>query len=411
MTPATECPSVRSFRGRKPCRHIAERTSRNTEMQTAEILKRCKCLVSQPDCRATYLRDVQSRTRGISGYLSNYVPEEIVAAAGFHPLRIIGRYETSRPHGQSLYSPVCAFARDMFAAAGSGAFSFLRHVIFPNSCDSLRVLQQMWETSPAQPPVHVLLHPIRADDHSVRYFARQIEVLADTLRSQSGVRYTDSGLADQIRRYNQTRQMLRQLYAESDGEAPFLKGSDRIALVTAAMIMDRDEYNRMLRQIAAESQCDASVGREGGKRIMVVGPLVDHLELLETIEGCGASIVADDVTNGSRYFELDVVLDGDLYENLARRYLHSGSSPTMNSSIYDHEGLFRERIRRLGPDGVVFIHQKFCDPHVHNYLAKREVLREMKVHALMLEVEHDRAAVSERDLLRIESFLEMLDEG
>ncbi len=35
----------------------------------------------------------------------------------------------------------------------------------------------------------------------------------------------------------------------------------------------------------------------------------------------------------------------------------------------------------------------------------------MKVPSLMLEVEHDRAAATERDLLRIEPFMEMLDES
>jgi benzoyl-CoA reductase subunit C len=144
---------------------------------------------------------------------------------------------------------------------------------------------------------------------------------------------------------------------------------------------------------------------------MVMGPLVDNLELLETIEQLGASIVADDVTNGSRYFDLDVGLDGNLYENLAKRYLQSGPSPTINTDIHDDERFFRRRVADLNPDGIIFINQKFCEPHVHNYLAKLEILKQMKLNTLMLEVEHDRAVVSERDLLRIESFIEMLGEG
>ena len=261
------------------------------------------------------------------------------------------------------------------------------------------------------PPIYVLLHPIQVDDHSVRYFAQQIEKLADILKNDSGLSFTDSQLADRIQRYNQTRQLLRKLYASPDGKQPFLKGSDRIALVTAGMTMDRDEYNEILQQIVTEGISAGSVEHEAGKRIMVVGPLVDNLELLETIEQLGASIVADDVTNGSRYFDLDVDLDGNLYENLAKRYLRSGPSPTMSTDIYDDERFFRRRVTDLNPDGIIFINQKFCEPHVHNYLAKLEILKEMKVNALMLEVEHDRAAVSERDLLRIESFTEMLGEG
>jgi benzoyl-CoA reductase subunit C len=380
-------------------------------MQIQQILTKCKRLVSQPDYRAVYLWDIQSKTQGISCCFSNYIPEEMIAAAGFHPLRVIGRYETSSHHGQSLYTPVCSFARDIFAAAESGAFSFASNVIFPNSCDSLKVLRQMWESDPALPPIYVLLHPIQVDDHSVRYFAQQIKKLADILKNDSGLSFTDSQLADHIQCYNQTRHLLRELYTFTDDKSPFLKGSDRIALVTAGMIMDRDEYNQILQQIITEGLSADSVERKASKRIIVMGPLVDNLELLEAIEQLGASIVADDVTNGSRYFGLDVDLDGNLYENLAKRYLRSGPSPTINIDIYDDKRFFRQRVTDLRPDGIIFINQKFCEPHVHSYLAKMEILKEMRVNALMLEVEHNRATVSERDMLRIESFVEMLGEG
>ena len=378
-------------------------------MQTQRILEKCKCLVLQPGYRAAYLQEIQSKTRGISGCFSNYIPEEVIAAAGFHPLRIIGRYETPSYEGQSLRTPVCSFVRDVFAVAQSGAFSFLSNVVFPHSCDSLQVLQQMWEAELTSPPAYVLLHPIKADDYSVRYFAQQIEKLANLLKNDSGLSFTDSQLADHIQRYNRTRQLLRTLYGVSAGKAPLLKGSDRIALVTAGMIMDRDEYNQML-HLVIENLSAGSLEREAGKRIMVLGPLVDDLELLETIERLGASIIADEVTNGSRYFDGDVELDGNLYENLARRYLRARPSPTMSSDFQLDEQLFYQRVTDLNPDGIIYINQKFCEPHIHNYLAKREILAEMKVNILMLEVEHHRDVVSERDLLRVESFVEMLEE-
>ena len=240
---------------------------------------------------------------------------------------------------------------------------------------------------------------------------RHVLKLADILKNDSGLSFTDSQLADCIQRYNQTRQLLRELYTFANDKPPFLKGSDRIALVTAGMIMDRDEYNQILQQIVTEVFSADSVEREEGKKVMVIGPLVDNLELLETIEQLGASIVADDITNGSRYFKLDVDLDGNLYENIAKRYLLSGPSPTINTNIRNDEQFFRRRVTDLRPDGVIFINQKFCEPHVHSYLAKIEILKEMRVNALMLEVEHNRATVGERDLLRIESFIEMLGEG
>ncbi len=375
------------------------------------ILNQCKGLVRQPDCRAAYLRNIRGVTRGISGYFSNYIPEEIIAAAGLHPLRIIGCYDTPSHGNGSLSTPVCSFARDVFAAAAAGAFSFLRNVIFPNSCDSLKVLQQTWQNDLTAPSVHILLHPVQASVQAVRYFAQQIERLAARLQEDSGLRFTEAQLAEHIQRYNHTRQLLRQMYVcPADGPRA-MKGSDRIALVTAGMIMDRAEYNRILQTILAEGVSAGPAECDTGPRIMIVGPLVDNLSLLETIEQFGASIVTDEITNGFRYCDLDVDLDGNLYENLARRYLRSGPSPTMHTDPGDDARCACRRVGEAHPDGIIYINQKFCEPHVHNYLAMQEMLERTGVKALLLEVEHDGASVSERDVLRIESFLDMLGES
>jgi benzoyl-CoA reductase subunit C len=376
-----------------------------------KILDQCRDLVRQPDCRAAYLRNIDGLTRGISGYFSNYIPEEIIAAAGLHPLRIIGRYDTPSDGSGSLSTPVCSFARDVFAAAAAGKFSVVRNVIFPNSCDSLKVLQQIWQNDLMAPPIHMLLHPVQANVQAVRYFAEQIELLAARLQKDSGLSFTEAQLAQHIQRYNRTRQLLRQIYACSVDGSRVLKGSDRIALVTAGMIMDRGEYNQVLEAILTKSVSASPAEHDTGHRIMIMGPLVDNLTLLETIEQRGASIVADDVTNGFRYCDLDVDLDGNLYENLARRYLRSGPSPTMHADPGDDGRRFCRRVAEVHPDGIIYINQKFCEPHIHNYLAKQEMLRRTGIKVLLLEVEHGGTSVSERDLLRIESFLEMLGES
>ena len=138
-----------------------------------------------------------------------------------------------------------------------------------------------------------------------------------------------------------------------------------------------------------------------------MGPLTDNYALLNKIEQLGAIIVDDDITNGSRYCSQDVETQGDLYGNLAKRYLSAGPSPTLNSSIKTDERTFEERIDKLDLHGVIYINQKFCEPHVHNYLSKLEILKQSGINVLMLEIEHAGLDVSERDLLRIESFIEI----
>ena len=140
---------------------------------TQQIIERCKDLISRPDHRKKYLLGIKEKYQGITGYFSNYIPEEIIAAAGFHPMRMIGVFNTLKTSRHSLFNPVCSFAQDVFSATGSDSFSLLNSIVFPNSCDSLRVLAQMWEHNIAQPPAICLLHPINADSNSIQYFTRE----------------------------------------------------------------------------------------------------------------------------------------------------------------------------------------------------------------------------------------------
>ena len=372
-----------------------------------KILDHCRNLVSQPDYRKEYLLRLKDQCRGLIGYFSNYIPEEIIAAAGFHPVRIIGSFDTSQSHQRTLFNPACSFVQDVYAAACCGEFSLFTHVIFPNSCDSLKLLRQMWESEVKTPSAYTVFHPINADADSIRYFAEECKRFADELKSISGVNFTEADLTEKINQYNQTRSLLRKLSEIKTEIRAFLSGSQFITLLTAGLIMDRNEYNQILEQLIQEGTDQQFQDDKSKKKIMIIGPLMDNIRLLEQIEQSGAMIIDDDITNGTRYFDLDVRTQGDLYINLAERYLRSGPSPTLHTDPRMDIQSFQDRVSGLDMDGVVFVNQKFCEPHVHNYLSKIEILKKLKINYLMLEIEHDRAALSERDLLRIESFIEI----
>jgi benzoyl-CoA reductase subunit C len=176
--------------------------------------------------------------------------------------------------------------------------------------------------------------------------------------------------------------------------------------MTAGLMIKRDEYNTMLKQTLAECQNAPDAAKQ--KRLMIIGPLLDNIDLLRTIESFGACIVTDEITNGWRYFDQNVQIDGDLCENLAARYLQAGPSPTLNTDPQSMLASFRGKVSKLDLDGVIYINQKFCEPHIHHYMAKSDILKDMNINCLLLEIEHGTQKISERDLLRIESFIEVI---
>ena len=366
----------------------------------------CRNLISHPSARKDYLTNRQ--TRGLIGYFSNYIPEEVIAAAGFHPVRMIGRFTDSASASGPLLAPACSFARDCYAAACNNECSLLKEVVFPNSCDSMRVLLQMWQSRITAPPAYCLLHPVNTDQAAIDYFAQQIRRFASHLEELAGVAFSDEILLAAIEKYNQIRCLLRQVYHHRRTNPVCLKGSDMVALMTAGLIMDREEYNTILRRLV-EQVNDVSVSEIQKKRIMIAGPLMDTVSLIETIEYFNAVVIYEDITNGARYADRDVETEGDLYENLARRYLLASPSPTRHSLLLEDATAFENLLGEVKPDGLIYINQKFCEPHIHNYLAKKAFLRQMKIPCMLLEIEHGRSSVDQRDLLRIESFLETLN--
>ncbi len=323
-----------------------------------QILSQCKDVITNPDCRQQYLQDIRKQGRPIAGCFSNYIPEEIIAAAGFHPVRIIGVYSAPNAPHRTLSNPVCSFVQDIFSAACAGAFSSMDIVVFPNSCDSLRVLRDIWDCQIKTPPACTLLHPVRNDRDSILYFADQLRIFAAKLSRLIGSERSEVSLKKSIEQYNQTRQMLRKLYGLRKTGGISLKGSEAVILMTAGLILDRDQYNTMLQQVIDLGSCKPSDGKRQ-KRFMIIGPLVDHYPLLQKIEELGGCLVDEDITNGVRYCDRDVELQGDLYENIAERYLLASPSPTMNDTAQNQEDSFRNKLRDLNLDGVIFINQKF----------------------------------------------------
>lgn len=364
-------------------------------------LEHCRKLIAEPSYRRDYLRSIANRKGGVVAYFSNYIPAELISAAGFHPLRILGRFAAG--DGQPLPQPVCSFVQDVFAAARAGEFADLRGVIFPNSCDALKVLQQNWDSS-RWPAVWSLRHPINTDASAVQYLAEQLKTLGGRLQSASCVAVSNERLTQMIVEYNELRDLCRKLYLLRQAGELTLDYADVLAVTTASLIMERSECTAMLLQLLKSCRCAPKA--PGSKRILIAGPLMDHLALACQLEQLGAFIVSDDVTNGWRSCDRQTSIGGDPYANLARQILESHPSPTLYSPLAD--AAFLEHAAQANVKGVIFINQKFCEPHVHSYVARSGGLQKLNIKTLLIELEHGRPDAQEHDRLRIESFLELL---
>lgn len=172
------------------------------------------------------------------------------------------------------------------------------------------------------------------------------------------------------------------------------------------MLMDKREHNLLLQKLL-EELCGRGRSPTRPVRLMLVGSELCDPELVRFIEALGALVVADDHCTGSRYFCGEVLPGGDRLEAITARYIDRPRCP--------YKDLGRERLRpvhvlRLARDcqaaGVVFLNQKFCQPHQWDTPDIQGLLEKNGVRTLALEVTTANALGPLG--VRLEAFIEML---
>jgi benzoyl-CoA reductase/2-hydroxyglutaryl-CoA dehydratase subunit BcrC/BadD/HgdB len=371
------------------------------------------------------------------GYVCSYVPEEILLAAGLHPVRLGARPGPVGPADSSLQSFACSFSRACLDGLLSGLGGDLAGVVFAYTCDSLRAAAEIWKTRrPAGSFYHFLNLPARLDGPgSARYTASAFRRLAGDLASVAGARpVSAAGLAAAARLTAAVRGGLARLAEVRSARPDLLPGSAFLAAARGATVVDREEGAADL--IAAATVLEAAAAgsepaRTGRRRILVSGGFLETDEPVHLIEEAGADVVADDLCLGARWLSLPDTGTGDAredcpagdpgsgprpsplaadpFDRLAQAYLARVPCPAKHPPGPRFDFVRREAEAR-SVDGVVFLLQKFCDPHAFDYPDLAALLAASGRPSLVMEIEQG-GLTRGQARTRLEAFVERLRAG
>jgi benzoyl-CoA reductase/2-hydroxyglutaryl-CoA dehydratase subunit BcrC/BadD/HgdB len=183
-----------------------------------------------------------------------------------------------------------------------------------------------------------------------------------------------------------------------------LSAPEFMAVLNAAQVLPPEDGNRLLAELlAALPGADPRTARP---RLFLVGAVLDEPRILELIEELGARVVGDDLCSGSRPFEGQVGPAGDPVAALADYYLQRPPCPAKYQAGYDAGAALLVRVRRVQAEGVVFVLQKFCDPHAFERALVGPVLDRAGIPQLVLEIEQTASIEALRT--RLQAFVEML---
>jgi bzd-type benzoyl-CoA reductase N subunit len=336
------------------------------------------------------------------GTMCSYVPDEIVHAAGWTPVRVRGNTEPLRQVDAHLQSFTCALCRSTLDQALGGELDFLSGMIFAHTCDTMQAHADLWRMNmEAAHHVDTVMQPANLGMPGAQaYLVAELQRFRERLAATIGRSISDDDLRASIVLYDETRRLVSELQQRRD----WLNTPQFFAVLDAAQVMPREVLNPLLAELLA-GLAGAPVQAKG-PRLFMVGAVLDEPRLLDLVEDAGAHVAGDDLCSGSRHFLDEVGAGGDPVTALADYYLRRPPCPTKLHPDHNPSCYLLDQVDQAQATGVVFVIEKFCEPHAFDYALVLPALDQAGVPYLLLEMEQTPSLEALRT--RLQAFVEML---
>ena len=356
------------------------------------------------------LEDWKAEGKKVVGFFCSYVPEEILYAADILPVRMRAPGCSDTTSADVYFSQLnCSFMRACLEFALEGKYDFLDGFVFTNSCDHVRrVYDTLKELSSDKFPfIEFISVPHKVSEQSTAFYRDQLIEFQKKVERLSGVEVGEDKLKGAIEAYNETRSLLRQVYALRQASSPPLTGAQTLRVILGGHALPKDQYNRLLERLLEEMSETEGIS-DYKARLMITGSGgCDDPAYLQIIEDLGGLIVTDSLCFGSRYFWEPVKLNRDLMLSLAVSYLNRPSCAGMCDKVVERSDFVKEMAKEFKVDGVIFERMRYCDLWGGQILHLRKELKEADIPLLELEREYILGATGQLKT-RAQAFLERI---
>ncbi len=350
---------------------------------------------------------IKKNNKKIIGYLCSYAPEELIYAAGFHPMRLFSSKSDIMLAENHLQAYCCSLVRGVLEDSLSGRLDFLDGTVFPHTCDSIQRLSDIWRMNDRYEFFADVVLPAKLNTQSAKnYMTDVMNRFKTDLETAKGSRITETDLNHAVQTFNLIRENLSKLYTLKSQDPGVIKGTDLYTIVKASMIMDRDELVTLLPAIVTRLEKKAPQ-KTNGKRIVVSGSICDSPDIFTAIEDAGGVIVGDDLCTGQRWFEGQILEDQDPITAIAQRYIDRMTCPAKHTAITLRGENIVSLAKKNKADGIIFMLLKFCDPHAFDYPYLKEALDNENIKHMLIEMDDQQQSLGQLST-RLETFIHMI---
>jgi benzoyl-CoA reductase subunit C len=343
----------------------------------------------------------------VFGCFGDYVPEEIIYAAGILPVRIFGSHSpsyTADPH----ISPDkwCPFCRSCLAEALAGKYKYIDGIVSGLSCFHLQQSFDSWIIHLPSSFSFFLDTPFYTQNKlSIECFTEETRRFVDSLEKYTGKKISRESLNKSIQIYNRNRQLMRTIYELRKLSSPPISGVQAMEMVMAGMLMYKEEHNELMSGLI-NNISGKRILNNNDTRIMIIGAESDDIEIIRLVESLGGSVVIDSHSIGTRYFWNDILPIGEPVTNIAARYINRISMPQMDFPEHKQAELSLKLAKDYNVKGVIIPINMHCDPFQWDVPVFSRLFQENHIPFMTLQLDALTPSVQTQN--RLEAFIEML---
>jgi len=361
--------------------------------------------------------ELQSFAGQVIGTMCNFVPEELILAAGGVPVRMCaGSAEAEKEAEEIFPRDACPVVKSSLGLSmrGDGLWKRLDMLVVPTACDGKKKLAEILSRTV---PVHVMSLPASKTAPGAReMWLHAVRLFQESLEKLTGHRIAKDRLRSAIEALNERARAFRQLFEVRRLRPSVITGEDALYVTNASFVDDPACWTK---ETLALCEALKAAHREGrfarpadAPRILLTGaPLIyPNFKVARVIESAGAVIAIDELCSGTqRLYTPCVPKEWTMKEMLiavADKYLLPSTCPCFVESA-DRVNRLLELVEEFAVDGVVYHNLRMCQLHdVESFTIKAALARR---NIPLLVVYSDYSPEDTPQLrTRVQAFLEMI---
>ncbi len=344
----------------------------------------------------------------IVGYFCSYASEEIIHAAGALPIRIYANLPHT-PHSDSHFQPYsCNYIRSVFDWGLSGKTDFIDGFVFTQTCDTMQRFADIWKNNNIKGFITNLVLPAKLDSDLAKNYMNDVYVkFSSQLSEKLNIKIKPETLSESITLFNNIRKVIKDIYLLRLQHPNALSNREYYTLLKASTVMDRNDFLCEALKLHKTLSEASNTSPKPMKKILLIGGPCNVPEIFQLFDDANVMIVADDLCNGTRSMECETNADNNPLDSISNRYFNRISCPTKFKSLNHRKEYLQEMASNNNVNGIVFLQEKFCEPHAFDYPYLKKTFDDMKLPSLYVEL-NAQDENSEALNNRLEAFFEML---